>query len=309
MSPILVNSCRPLLGAAVSNYAQVASNEKSQTLYHEQRIGRNLDIVRTYYPIGENMLTAYDVYFATQPNTTLDVNWNPTPKWGEITSQNAGIDEMAASIKALGSKKIFLSVWHEPEKYVSPGGDANCPHVAYKGTSGTVAQYVKMWSYVEARFALDGVKNVIWAMDYMNYAPWQCLVNDLYPGNSLVQWILFNGYADGTSPNFDAEIGRFYSFLSKNSNASHDYLSKPWGISEWGIAGYTTAQEETYYTEARTALNDNTFPNIKAYIVFDADSPVTGESFRVAYNNNGTSDPAKGSYYYAFAADARFKQA
>jgi hypothetical protein len=306
VSSMLVNSCRPWLGAAVSNYPQVANDEKSQTLYHEQRIGRKLDIVRTYYPVGENELTPYDVYFATRPNTILDVNWNPTLKWGDIASQNAGINEMAAGIKALGSHKIFLSLWHEPENNVSPGGDPSCPGVHFKGTSGTVAQYVNMWSYVESRFARDGVTNVVWAMDYMNYPAWQCLVNGLYPGDKLINWILFNGYGDGTTPNFDADVGRFYSFLTKNSNASHDYLSKPWGISEWGIEGYSVAEEESYDSEAKRALDDNTFPRLKAYIEFDAVSPVNRESFRVAYTDSGTYDPAKGHYYYAFADDPRF---
>ena len=123
---------------------------------------------------------------------------------------------MAVSIKALKDNgttpDVILSIWHEPENDVSPGGDPNCPNVVYKGTAGTVAQYRNMWAYVENRFALDGVTNVVWAMDYMNYPPWACLYNDLYPGDNLVSWIIFNAYGDG-NPNLDHMVNRFYDFL------------------------------------------------------------------------------------------------
>src|SRR6266404_3712445 len=46
VSATLVNSCRPLLGAAVRGYPQAASaGMKDQALYHEKRIGRQLDLV------------------------------------------------------------------------------------------------------------------------------------------------------------------------------------------------------------------------------------------------------------------------
>ena len=152
---------------------------------------RQLDIVRTYYGPTAKALSKYDVTFAERPNTILEMMWNPTVTWGTIAQQNTTIDAMAKSIMSLresGSPttipQIMLSVWHEPENDVSPGGDPNCPGVTYRGKAGTVAQYRNMWAYVENRFALDGVTNVIWSMDYMNYTPWKCLYNDLYPGTT-----------------------------------------------------------------------------------------------------------------------------
>ena len=106
---------------------------------------------------------------ATRAQTMLFADWNPTDKWGNITNQNSAIDQMAASIKSLGSARIFLNLWHEPENDVSPGGDANCPTINYKGSAGTVADYRNMWRYTESRFTADGVNNVVWVMDYQNY--------------------------------------------------------------------------------------------------------------------------------------------
>src|SRR5262249_14018672 len=75
VSATLVNSCRPWLGASVGDYPQVASDVKSQVLYHEQRIGRQIDIVHTYHPVGNNKLSSDDIYFANRANTILFANW------------------------------------------------------------------------------------------------------------------------------------------------------------------------------------------------------------------------------------------
>ena len=48
----------------INSYPQVSTDSKSQNLYLEQRMGRQLDVVRTYYAFGQNQLTANDVYFA-----------------------------------------------------------------------------------------------------------------------------------------------------------------------------------------------------------------------------------------------------
>jgi chitodextrinase len=305
VSPILVNSCRPWLGATVSNYTQAGAGTVNQVNYHEQRLGRTLDIVHTYHPVGTNTLSSSDVYFATRPGTMLFANWKPTSNWASIASQNAGIDQMAASIKALGPHRIFLTLHHEPEQGVSPGGDPNCPGVTYKGSFGTAADYRAMWAYVENRFATDGVTNVVWAMDYMNYAPWDCLVPDLYPGDKLVDWVMFNGYDNGTTATFSSVVSRFYNLLGTDTDSTHSFTSKPWGIVEWGARGFTAAQESAYYDSAKAALDTNAFPNLKAYMVFDENDQgaATGANLRVAYDDNGAFDPTKASHYYAFADD------
>ncbi len=333
VSVILVNSCRPWLGAYAGGYttngqASVASNFEAQILGHETRIGRQLDMVRDYYRPSATSLYESDKYFAERPNTILELMWNPVNSWGDIASDTAAIDSMADSIKSLrvdGSgtpvtPDIILSLWHEPENNVSPGGDVNCPSVHYIGDSGTVAQYRNMWAYVENQFALQGVTNVVWAMDYMNYKPWLCLVNDLYPGDNLIDWIIFNAYGDTTvtknPPSFDFQVTQFETFLEQNSDAAHDYLSKAWGIAEWGIyeVGGTAAQdlaaEKGYYTQGMTALDADTYPRLKIYTQFDAINPNNGHNYRVAYDDTGNKyDPAKGSYYSAFAEDSRFTDA
>jgi chitodextrinase len=308
VSPTLVNSCRPWLGGTAFNYAAAAADYKSQILYQEQRQGRQDDIAHTYHPVGSNTLSSLDMYFANRPGTMLFTNWKPTATWGNIATQNAAIDSMANSVKSLGSTKIFMTLYHEPENEVSPGGDPNCPNVTYKGSAGTVADYRNMWAYVENRFAADGVTNVVWAMDYMNYSPWDCLEYDLYPGDNLVNWIVFDSYGTSASPSYNTTVSHFYNLLTTESGdpaSNHDFLSKPWGLAEWGETGTTTAQEEAFYDDAKTALDNNTYPKLKMYLIYDSNSQAspTGANLRVGYDDNGTLDPTKGAHYYAFAND------
>ncbi|HJQ08222.1 MAG TPA: Ig-like domain-containing protein [Candidatus Saccharimonadales bacterium] len=306
VSSTLVNSCRPWLGAAVNNYPAAADNTKSQLLYHEQRIGRKLDIAHTYHPVGDNDLNETDAFFAKRDGTYLFANWKPVQKWrdgdGSNGTANANIDKMARSVKALGSKKIFMTLHHEPENDVA-GGASGCS--TYRGSAGTPTEYRAMWRNVQNRFKAAGATNVVWVMDYMNYERWDCMVDDLYPGNDLVDWVMFNGYGVGNDK-FVTEVGRFYDLLTRTSNANQNYLSKPWGIVEWGIKDPSAAQGVSYFTQAKEALEKNTFPRLKAYMIFDArhKGAADGENYRVGYDGNGTSSSMQNAYN-AFANHRR----
>jgi hypothetical protein len=307
ISDKLVNSCRPWLGAAANNYTQVASDSKSQLLYHEQRIGRQLDLVHTYHSVGSNKLSTTDTYFAGRAGTYLFTNWKPAANWadggGGNASVNAGIDQMAASVKALGSKKIFMTIHHEPENDVS-SGSTSC--TTYKGSFGTPAEYRAMWRNVETRFANAGVTNVVWVMDYMNYSLWDCMVNDMWPGDDLVDWVMFNGYGNG-SDTWNGNVSHFYNLLTSNSNGSHNYLSKPWGIVEWSYSKGTSAQHSAYFDGVKAALDNNTFPKLKAFMVYDSrdQGSATGASSRIAYDDNDNYSADQVTHYNAFANDPK----
>jgi hypothetical protein len=306
VSSILVNSCRPWLGVAAANYPQVAGDTKSQILYHEQRIGRQVDLVHTYHAVGSNTLSATDVYFANRTDTYLFTNWKPVRYWADANvdnaTTNAGVDKMAASIKALGSKQIFMTLNHEPENDTSGGGTCS----SYKGNSGTTDQYRAMWRYVEDRFRQDGVTNVVWVMAYMNYAPWDCVVNQLYPGDDLIDWITFDAYGN-SADSWNGVVGRFYNLLTGNSNSQHNYTSKPWGIIEWAYHHGNSSQYVTYFNQAKAALDNNTYPKLKAYMVYDSrdQGSDTGLNSRVAYDDGGIYQQAQADAYKAFALDSK----
>lgn len=302
----LYNPCRPLLGGYVANYPQVASDTKSQILYHEQRIGRQLDIVHTYHPTGSNTLSATDIYFANRPNTYLSTTWKPsaTNQWSKADGSdpvtNAGIDSMADSIKSLGAKKIFLSLAHEPENDVINDG-ANCTNLTYKGSSGTPTEYRAMWKNVEKRFRDKGVTNVIWVMNYMGFSYWNCLVDDLWPGDATtrVDWIFFDPYTNSDGTSWARTAGDFYKTLSNDK--LHNFTSLPWGLGEFGSGGTSSqAHAYQYYQDIKKSLDNHTYPNIKAYNVFDSDGH---SKTRVEYSPDGVFDAQEQKEYNALAND------
>jgi Fibronectin type III domain. len=303
VSDKLVNPCRPWLGASANKYPQVTKGLRAQTEYHEQRIGKQLDIVHAYNAVNTTGLTADEQYFATRPSTILFLNWKPVDLWakadGSNATVNANIDANAASIKALGDTKIFLTLNHEPENEVT-GAVAGCS-ISGVGTAGTPDNYRAMWRNVRARFDALGVTNVVWAMVYMSQPSFGCMMDDLYPGNDLVDWIFFDNYGSGLLPSFEQNVGRMYDLLRNTSDAEHDFLSKPWGIAEWNInKGQVTQQQSyDYYDEATAELAANRFPRLKAYLVFDSNA--NGSENRILYKDKGGMDPLRQQHYAAFA--------
>jgi hypothetical protein len=303
----LVNPCRPWLGAYAGHY-KGASGWGGQIAAHEKRIGRPLDIVHSYHPVGADSVTSSEAGYAKRPNTIVMMNWRPSDHWAAATggnaTVNARIDHLAKSVKALGSKKIIINLAHEPENDVSSGGTGcTSSRFYYKGHSGTPAAYRGMWKNVHKRFAAVGATNVVWAVNFQGYDLRYCLIDDLWPGNSLVDWVFFDSYGSGTSANFVKLMARFYNFMTATSNTSHSYLSKPWGVGEWNTKSSSAASEANFYTQARSAVNNNRFPRIKAWVIWDSAS---GSDFRTSYYNWSYSS-AKASAYKAFARSAAFR--
>lgn len=298
VSEKLVNSCRPWLGAAAGGYPNV-SGTGGQMLAHESRIGRQVDVAHLYTTPGSHVLSDESVFFANRADTILSVTWQPASQWADASGANAltnaNIDRMADSIKALGDRKIMLTLHHEPENDVSGGALGCAANKTFVGSAGTPAEYRAMWQTVRDRFDAKGVSNVVWVMNYMGYSGWDCIVDDLWPGNHLVDWVQYDPY--GEKVDFPTLIGRFYNFLEQTSNVEHDYLSKPWGLAEYG-SWHNATQEHAYllYQTAKTAVENNQFPRLKLYSVFDY-----GATCRIAYDRDGNYDPVELEYYRQFA--------
>lgn len=312
ISDKLVNSCRPWLGAFANKNISFASDSKSQTLGHESLIGRQLDIVHTFHTAGTNQLSSASVFFAKRPNTILNANWKPSGSWrdasGSNASVNAGIDQMAASVKALGTTKIMLTLFHEPENDVS--SEPSCPNVSYKGSQGTPADYRAMWANVQNRFQAAGVTNVVWVMNYMGFSNWNCLIKPLWPGNSRVDWVAWDPYSPSNDKTWDEAVSDYYNFFSNNSDSTHAFTSKPWMLAEFGIghgsSGGRADQPHTYafYDDAKASLAANRYPRLKAYVNFDMQGVHDTQIAYVTVTHEY--DPVELQHYKAFAQDPRF---
>jgi hypothetical protein len=150
-----------------------------------------------------------------------------------------------------------------------------------------------MWRNVRARFDALHVTNVVWFVDYMNSEPYNCLIDQLYPGDRLVDWVMFNGYQHGDQDvDFVSEVSNLYDLLTRQSRPGHDYLSKPWGIVEWGINNSTQESAYLFYAQARAAIEADVFPRLHLFAIFDNGNYQSGDfSHRVGYDAAGRPDP------------------
>jgi hypothetical protein len=304
----LVNSCRPWFGGTANHYPEAVKWDKlDQLLGFERRTGRRLDVAHNYHDAGDNELSEADLHFAQRKATLALTSWKPTNDWskgdGSDPAVDAGIDEMARSIRSLGDRRIFLTVFHEPENDLTSAPRGCAEDVPVTGKAGTAGEYRAMWRNVRERFDALGVDNVVWVMNYMGYHGFECMTDALYPGDDLVDWVLFNGYDQGDADvDFSEEVRGFYDHLTESSRPGHDYLSKPWGLAEWGIYDSTQRSAYEYYEQARRSLEAGEFPRLKMYLVFDSVDPNTGNgSYRVAFGADGNRDPREQRAFNAFA--------
>lgn len=298
----LVNPCRPWVGAAVGNYG--VSGFRNNITHHETRAGRQLDIVHDYLqPNGR--ISDDHRYFINRPGTLLLLNWKLADNFGAAgggnATVNAYIDRFADDMNALGDKKIFLNIWHEPENDVSAGGAPSCGTKVLRGRSGTAAQYRALWHNVRARFDAKGVDNVVYVMNYMGYTNWYCMTRDLWPGNDYVDWVMFDPYPNNTT--WRPYIDSFYNHLLSQRTAEHDFTSKPWGLAEYGYKGTSQTAARQIYADLRANLTR--FPRLQAYVVWDN---VGNLDIRVRHSSTGTVDELEQRAYNTLVNDPLFLQ-
>ncbi len=268
LDSIWVPTCGALLGIVVTN-------DSTQNFNAEQaQIGRTNNVLRIYHTPGSwTSLSSEELNYLHSGQMLLE-SVKPNSKWsnavgvangGSVTvdSQMASLAQSIASVKPM---KMMLAVWHEPENDV--------------GNAGTTAQYVEMWRNVESIFAANGATNVIWVWDIENvvaaecscYASYRSNLPALWPGNTNVDWVMWDPYS--ASESITDDVGNGYNWLMTNSTATNNWASKPFGLAEWGVGinSYypTVAQQTNGMNQMYDALNIyNMFPKLKLVEYYD----------------------------------------
>jgi len=310
---ILVTPCRPWFGAAVGAIPGAPHSKVAQFNYLERLIGRPLDIFRDYHSppgtgrLGTLPLTREEITLARRPKTYIDVNWRPAATWAQADGGNAAVNSeiarAAASIKSIAPHKVFLTLGWEPQRAVtSDPGHPECPLNPH-ATGGTPAQYVAMWKNVENIFRQGGVTNVVWAMDYLAWPKFNCLVPQLWPGNNLVDWVLYDAYSRNAQGTWANTVGPFYSLLLRDSNPRVSFDSKPWGLGEFGTCSNgDTALVGQFYLQAKASLRANAYPRLKMYLAYNSTGgPLAGPGCLSNYTAAGRPDAAKQADFNQFA--------
>ena len=147
-----------------------------------------------------------------------------------------------------------------------------------------------MWHNVRARFDALGVTNVVWVMNFMGYEGWNCVENAVWPGNDYVDWVMWDPYPRNAT--WAYHVGGFYNWLTTHSDAEHNYLSKPWGLAEFGNNGTSQANVYQMYDDAKRALDNGTYPRLKAYVVWDQHTSSSSD-VRVGYDHYVVGRPGR----------------
>jgi hypothetical protein len=126
----------------------------------------------------------------------------------------------------------------------------------------------------------------------------------------LVDWVTWDAYSSSHSSTFANTVGRIYNLLTSLNNSTHDYASKPWGSAEWGDCK-TADQAHIYglYDQAKAALDNNAYPKLKMYMIYDDSGNNAGPGCMTEYSLAGKLDPTEQSHYNGFADDALFTDA
>jgi hypothetical protein len=249
----------------------------------EASIGRRIAILHDY--LGwTNPFPSASEKSAAEGGRILYVDWSavnhatggPAATWAQIASgaQDKVINAEAADLKAFG-RRIMLTFNGEPDS----SGFASY---------GTPADYVAAWRHIHARFKADGVRNVVWVWDVTgDVADHGREYPALYPGDSDVDWIMWDPYnwygcKGGTLTwrSFSAMVATMYSWLTTNSGTkgNGDYLSKPWGLAEYGtVEGPSPTSKEDWF-ESAIGQAETQYPKLKALVYFDSDNVAPGRS-------------------------------
>ena len=235
-------------------------------------------------------------------NSHVDVNWQPVTHWvradGSYPGVNAAIARVATSIKSITPRKVFLTIVQEPQLHVTSDPGGHCP-LSSKAKGGTPAQYIAMWRNVENIFRAQGTSNVVWTVDYQSYKKFNCLVPLLWPGNNMVDWVLYDTYSRNAQGTWNRTVGPFYQLLLHDSSPQVNFDSKPWGLGEYGTCSNPdTAMAQDFDLQAKTAFEANEYPRLKMYLAYD--DAGANKGCLSNYTAQGQLDPTKQSDFNQF---------
>jgi hypothetical protein len=322
LDQILRPTCpgQALFGGWAKGYT--AGTFQSQVEATEQRYGRRLDVVHSYHapgnssiPFGTDKWGVGERHFTQDEGRVVLANFKPGPDFAAAAAGDYDdvIRAAARNIKAVGPHKVMLALYHEPENDISGGTD--CTGLRGDVPGNTPAAYRAMWRHARDVFDMEGVDNVVWVMNYISLPQWDCLVDEVWPGDDLVDWVAYDPYSiDGTI----SRVTRFADLLTAHSAASahpgldypatHRYTDKPWMLAEYGVQvkAKDQAKARVFYDDLGALLDARTVGNLRALLVFDSQSGANAINLGVGVDPAGVPDPDEQAAFNRLAENPAF---
>ena len=235
-----------------------------------------------WHPVSENPGPGYIAYTwadagcETANCEAVDKNII-TPMANSIMSMNKGMGPSSTN-------PLFLALGDEPQIDITANPTA--PYCANTGGNmGSPSDYIAMWRHIHDKFQSLGVTNVVWVLIYQSDPSVQCFITNtnttspimttnLYPGDSYVDWIAADIYDDGNYNNptqWHTTSGPPGIGDQIYSTFSNYFTNKPWMVSEFNSTyNFGDAENVKFYKQVAAGVDDKTFPNFQAYLVFDS---------------------------------------
>jgi hypothetical protein len=298
VSDLLVPSCGAWLGASTPSsdgrYDYVRGLDE-----YERLVGVPPAILHYYQRGPEAFPTAEQRALAERPGAPRSIlyfNWKPAPDltWRQIADGMAdrSIELVAAGLEAY-PHRMFLTIQHEPENDV----------IDRAGSGMTTTDYVDMYRHVVANLRALGVDNVVYVMGYMGFERWASIVDELYPGDDVVDWIAYDPYGFRSDDTFAEVLDKpgpdgwpgFYSWATATSPGT------PIMLAEWGFNLPEQPRAADILATAPGTLRRD-FPMIKALVYWNS----RGSRVDARLAQGGRSADAFAAAYAEFARDPYF---
>ncbi len=234
----------------------------------EAQIDRRLAIDRRFYPWNTMLPTAYDRWTAEQGRIPMlsvsgrDAEAGDDLQWEDIALgvHDEYLDQLAQSLADWAVPLLFIFE-AEPERNV--------------GRRGGSDDYRAAWRHLVGRFRAQGADNVafMWTTEAYSFLPESergRLVDELYPGDDVIDWIAVDPYNFFRDQQEDEwveladEIGPWYAW----ARARHP--DKPLALAEWGSKEDPDdpGRKARWFRNALRDLRAD-FPHVRAVVYFD----------------------------------------
>ena len=267
VSELLVPSCGVWFGA--STPSRNGGFDYVKGLAEYEAVAQNTPDILHFYKTGaQKFPTSEEVAMSERSGrqrSLLLYNWKPSKSvtWRQIADGrvDGDIAFVASNLKKY-PRKLFLTIYHEPEDNVKPAA----------GSGMTPKDYADMYRHVVDVLRANGVDNVVYVWNVMGYEGWEKYLDGLYPGNGYVDWIGYDPYAQrNTHKNLEDLVNRprpdlgwpgFYKWADAKAPG------KPMMWAEWGVDLKSNSNPASVLAgDAAATLNK--YPSLKALVFWN----------------------------------------
>lgn len=265
VSDLLVPQCGVWFGASTPSFDGSYDYVRGLEEY-EQIVGVQPDILHFYERGPEPFPTAEHRALAERPDrqrSILYFNWKPAPEltWRQIAdgAADTSIASVASGLRGY-PHRLFLTIQHEPENDV----------IDRPGSGMTPTDYVSMYRHVVSALRALNVDNVVFVLGYMGFGRWSSMVDDLYPGDDVVDWISYDPYGFDSHATFAEMLNDpgpagwpgFYEWATEKAPGT------PIMLGEWGFDLRRQTRAPEMLGDASLALQRD-FQMIKALVYWN----------------------------------------